>query len=132
MHPVKQVQKKFGSRALAAAVIAALVFVLTGHKPIAKGLILGTLFSILNFVILGEIIPLQLAKVRRRLYAVLAGSLALRLGLLAVPLVLAIKTAWLDVAAVAAGLFMVQLMILTDPVFDRLAPLWSGKKIRQG
>ena len=130
MPPIRQIQKKYGTRALTTAVLMALVLVLAGQKPVAKGLILGTLFSILNFVILGEMIPQQVGKAGRRLYAALAGSITLRFGLMAVPLVLAVKTAWLNFAAVAAGLFMVQLMILAEQLSARMPLPRLGKKSR--
>ena len=56
-----------------------------------KGVLLGTLFSILNFVIMGETLSSRMAPTEgRRLYLAL-GSIAVRYALLAIPLVLAIR-----------------------------------------
>jgi len=41
MEPIQQIQKKFGSRAMVAAVVAGMIFILAGQKSIAKGLVLG-------------------------------------------------------------------------------------------
>ena len=66
MEPIHQIQKKFGSRAMVTAVIAGMVFILVGQKPIAKGLVLGSIFSVINFILMGEILPMIISTSRKR------------------------------------------------------------------
>jgi len=62
MEPIRQTQKKYCSQALVAAIIAGLLFILAAQKSMGKGLVLGTLFSVVNFVLMGELIPLRLGQ----------------------------------------------------------------------
>lgn len=94
------------------AIVAALVFLAIGAKPISKGLILGTLFSILNFILIAQGLPFQLNKGRYRTFLVCLGSIWLRYTLLAVPLILASKLDSFDFFATAAGILMIQVVIL--------------------
>lgn len=112
--PLRQIQKKFGARALTAAIMFAVVTILIGHKALGKGLVLGTLFSILNFILMAEFLPLRLSSERRRASAYAFGTLILRYTLLAIPLIIAAKSGAFSFAATAAGLFMVQLVALID------------------
>lgn len=102
-----------------AAIFIGIVFILFGHKAQAKGLILGSIFSVLNFVLMGEILPLIVGPSRKRSSFVSFGSIVIRHGLLAVPLILALKMEWLDFAATVCGLFMVQVMIMGDHFLKR-------------
>ena len=83
MH-LRQMQKKFGTRALTIAILVAVVTILSGHKALGKGLVLGALFSILNFILMAEFLPLRLSSNRRRASAWALGSLVLRYALLPV------------------------------------------------
>lgn len=112
-------QKRYGATAMMAAIFVGILFILLGHKALAKGLILGSIFSVLNFVLMGEILPLIVGPSRKRSSFISFGSIAVRHGLLAVPLVLALKVAWLDVAATVCGLFMVQIVIMGDHLIKR-------------
>jgi hypothetical protein len=107
-------QKRFGARALTVAILLAVVTILSGHKELGKGLVLGTLFSILNFILMAEFLPLRLSPERRRASAWALGTLMLRYALLAVPLILAAKSDAFSFATTAAGLFMVPLVALID------------------
>ena len=112
MDEVRQAQKDYCSQAMLLAIGAALVFLLIGAKPISKGLILGTLFSILNFILIGYGLPFQLNKGRYKTFLACMGSIWLRYALLAVPLVLAAKLEMFNFFAAAVGILMVQLVIL--------------------
>ena len=114
MESVSQTQKKYGSRAMIIAIIAAFIFILAGLKPIGKGLVLGTIFSVINFVLIGQTLPLRLSQTKRKTFFLSLGSIFFRYALLAVPLVLAIKFDQLDLPAVIFGIFMIQLVILAD------------------
>jgi len=107
-------QKKFGARALTIAILLAVVTILSGHKELGKGLVLGTLFSILNFILMAEFLPLRLASERRRASVYAFGTLVLRYTILAIPLILAAKSDAFSFATTAAGLFMVPLLALID------------------
>jgi predicted lysophospholipase L1 biosynthesis ABC-type transport system permease subunit len=112
--PLRQMQKRFGARALTIAIVLAVVTILIGHKELGKGLVLGTLFSILNFILMAEFLPARLSPHRRRASARALGSLVLRYALLAIPLILAAKSGAFSFAATAVGLFMVPLVALID------------------
>ena len=102
-----------------AAIITGLVFILAGQKPMGKGLILGTLFSVVNFILMGELIPLQLGQTRPRTYLISFGSIAIRYGLLAVPLLVALKFEQFSLWTVICGVFMIQIVIMVDHVRKR-------------
>lgn len=112
--PLRQIQKKFGARALTIAILLAVVTVLSGHKELGKGLILGTLFSILNFILMAEFMPLRLSTERRRASVYAFITLILRYVILALPLIVAAKIDAFSFATTAAGLFMVPLVALID------------------
>lgn len=114
---VRQTQKKYCSRALIAAIIIGLVLIVLGYKPVAKGFILGTIFSAVNFVLIGETLPLRIGKSKRGAFWVSLTSIWFRFFVMAVPLIAAIKYEAFNVFAVIPGLFMVQFVILVDHLF---------------
>jgi len=117
MNTVRQTQKTYCSRALVAAILIALAFIFAAQKPFAKGLIIGTLASIVNFILIGESLPrriLQSSQIKSLGFTL--GSILLRFGLMAVPLVVGIKSEGFNLLAVVIGLFMVQMMILIDHI----------------
>jgi len=114
MESVKETQKKYCSLAVMAAILIGLVMILAGQKPVGKGLILGTLFSVINFVLMGEILPVKMGKSRQKAFFLSLGSILFRYLLMAIPLFLAIKMEQFNLIASICGLFMVQLMILAD------------------
>ena len=111
---IANTQKRYGTTSMMAAIFIGILFILMGHKAQAKGLILGSIFSVLNFVLMGEILPLIVGHSRKKSSFISLGSIVFRHGLLAVPLILALKMEWLDFAATVIGLFMVQIMIMGD------------------
>jgi hypothetical protein len=114
MESSNQTQKKYGSRAMIVAIIAAFILIIAGLKPIGKGLILGTIFSVINFVLIGQTLPWRLSKTKRKTFFLSLGSVFFRYALLAVPLILAIKFEQFDLPAAIFGIFMIQLVILAD------------------
>ena len=114
MEAIRRTQRKYGSRAMVAAVLIGLGFILAGYKPIGKGLVLGTLFSVINFVLMGETLPMKIGKTRRYASCVALASLVFRLGLMAVPLFVAYRYEQFNLFAVIPGLLMVQAVILLD------------------
>jgi len=123
MGPIRETQKKYCSQALIAAIIIGLILILTGQKPLGKGLILGTLFSVVNFVLIGELISLQLGRAKAKTAAISLGSIFLRFGLLALPLVLAVKYEQFNLVTVICGIFMIQIMIMADHLRKSIMPV---------
>lgn len=126
MESIRQVQKRYCSRAIFLAIIVGLGFILAGYKPIAKGLILGTLFSIVNFILMGETLPRRIGPSRKKATVISAGFILVRYALLAVPVFLGIRSPEFNLPAVIVGIFMVQLTVLGDHVV-RLKPFFSKK-----
>ncbi len=112
MNEVSQIQKEYCSQAMLLAIGAAMVFLAIGAKPVSKGLLLGTLFSILNFILIAHGLPYRLNKGRYKTIMVCLGSIWLRFALLALPLILAAKLEMFNFFAAVAGIFMVQVVIL--------------------
>jgi len=125
MDPVRQTQKKYCSRAITFAILISLGCILAGYKDIGKGLILGTLFSIINFVLMGETISAKLGKASKKTFIVALGSILFRYILLAVPLIIALKNEYINFFAVVAGIFSVQLVILSDHL---IIMIFTGRK----
>ena len=122
---VRELQKRICSWALSSALIVALFLLFFHEKAMAKGLVLGTLFSILNFLLLGKTIPMVLGLSRPRASAVGMATTLARYALLAVPMVVALKTSSFDFLAAAVGVFAVQIVTLVD--YMVIKPLSTGK-----
>lgn len=116
MEQIRQTQKKYCSLAMSIAIFAGLSFILFGLKPIGKGLILGTLFSVLNFILMGETLPMKIGINRNKAMGLSFLSILLRYGLLAFPIALSIKMPQFNMVATVCGLFMIQFVILLDSV----------------
>jgi len=125
---VKATQKKYCSRAIVAAIIFGLPFIFGGYAPIGKGLILGTIFSILNFILIAETLPKKVgADTKRKQFTVSLSSIGIRYMLLAIPLVSAVKLEQFELVTTIIGIFMVQLAILADHSLKLIA---SARKRR--
>ena len=109
---LKQTQKEYCTQAMILAIGAAMIFLVAGAKPISKGLILGTLFSILNFVLIAQSLPSRLDRGRGKAFFVSLNSVWLRHAMLAVPLIVAAKVEGFNFYAAVAGILMVQVVIL--------------------
>ncbi|MBF0226950.1 MAG: ATP synthase subunit I [Desulfobacterales bacterium] len=118
MDTIRESEKKYCSRAMALSIISGLLFIFIGYKPICKGLILGTFFSILNFILIGETIYLRNGKSKKSLFIQSLGSIIIRYVLLAIPIVISIKMSQFNFFAVIVGIFMVQIIILFEHVFN--------------
>ncbi len=116
MEGIRELQKRYCSRAILIAVFAWMVFYVLGLKSYGAGLLLGTLFSIVNFVAMGETLPLKLGLTKNKTYLFALLSILFRYGLLALPLILSIKFDRFDMVTTIVGLFMIQLLILYDHV----------------
>jgi len=105
-------QKTITTQAVTVAIVAALVCVGLGVKPMAKGILLGTVFSVLNFILMALCLPMRLNRGPRKVFLLCLGSLWGRFALMAAPLVVALKFESFEFFATAAGLFMVQGVLL--------------------
>jgi len=124
MESVKQTQKKYGTRAIWIAIAIGLCFFLAGQKPVGKGLVLGTVFSVINFILIGQTLPLRIGKSKRKTFLLSLGSIFGRYVLLAVPVFVAVKFADFNLVAAILGLFMIQIVILADHILK----LYSSKR----
>lgn len=114
MESIKDTQKRYASRAMIVAICVALVAIILGYRPFGKGLVLGTLFSILNFILMGVMLPAKLQGSKNRAILKSFSGIVFRYGLLAIPLIAAIKLPQFDLIATIVGLFMVPGTILVD------------------
>ena len=121
---VARVQRRICSRAITISLMLASIFVLTNANALAKGLLLGTLFSIANFLLLGMSLPMTLGKTRVRAGLIALGSLSLRYGLLSIPMVVGLKSAAFSFFAVVAGIFSIQVITMFEYLLIR--PLREG------
>ncbi|MEE9497052.1 MAG: ATP synthase subunit I, partial [Desulfobacterales bacterium] len=85
-----------------------------GHKPVGKGLILGTIFSVLNFILMGKSIALRFGRSKAKTFSLSMGSIIIRYSLLAIPLIAAVKYEQFNLVAAILGIFMIQFVILGD------------------
>jgi len=116
MKSIRETQKKYCSRAMVVAILGGLILILAGQKGLGKGLVLGAIFSVLNFIIMGELLPMQLGKTKGPAIVTALSSMGLRYVLLAVPLVIAVKFDQIDIITTAIGIFMIQLVIVSDHI----------------
>ena len=128
MEAVKEVQKKYASRALTLAIGVGLLLILMGHKPVGKGLVLGTIFSVLNFMLMGKSIALNFGRSKAKTISLSLGSIIFRYLLLAIPLVAAVKYEQFNLVAATVGIFMIQLVILAEQVLTFI-PAMRKKRI---
>ena len=120
---LKQTQKEYCSQAMMLAIGAAMIFLIAGAKPISKGLILGTLFSILNFVLIAQSLPSRLDRGRGKTFMICLSSVWLRYAVLAVPLIVAAKFESFNFFAAAAGVLMVQVVIIGRQLVRKVFPM---------
>jgi hypothetical protein len=120
-----RVQKNICSWSMTSALIVAVFFMLVHEKAIAKGLLLGTCFSIINFILMGRSIPMTLGQSRAMAGLIGLISILSRYVVLAIPMIMAIKMASFNFVAVVVGIFAVQIITLVDHILIR--PVLDGK-----
>lgn len=123
MESIREVQRKYCSKAMTWAIVVGLAMIVSGQTAVAKGLILGTIFSAFNFVLMGATLPLKLGKSQPRAVAWSLASLLLRYAVLAIPVIAAVKFRQLNLFAVIGGIFMVQMVIVADSLLMTLTSL---------
>lgn len=114
-HPLGGFLRPVLLRSLLFTLGGALLLVALGQGAWARGLALGGLASAANFLLMSWLLPRVLDPARGRSQGLSLLSLALRFGLLAGALGLALSAPQrVAVAPTALGLFMVQITLLTD------------------
>ncbi len=111
---VLDTQKKYGSRALILAIGAGLLFLGMGQKEICRGLILGGVFSAVNFALMGQMLRYRLSDNRKAATGRSFSALIFRYLLLAVPLIISVRSDRFYFPATVVGIFMVQLVIIIE------------------
>lgn len=111
---IKKIQKRICSRAMLGALVVAFFFLVIGEKAVAKGLVLGTLFSVFNFILLGMTLPMTLGRSRAHASFIGFVSILLRYIILAIPLIVAFKSVSFNFVAAAIGIFAIQAVTLLD------------------
>jgi len=96
------------------AIFCGFPLILMGYRPVGKGLILGAIFSVINFVLMAEIIPLQIGKTKKKTFLIAFGSIIFRYFILAIPIVVSVKFDQFNFFSSVLGIFTVQILILTD------------------
>ena len=96
------------------AIFIALGLILIGHKDMGKGLVLGTFFSIVNFVLMGQGLQTRMGLSRGKTFVRSLSSIFFRYAVMAVPLIAAIEYQQFNLPATVLGLFMIQVMILSE------------------
>ncbi len=126
MDEIRQTQKKYCSRVLIFSIFISFACILAGQPAIGKGLLLGTLFSILNFILMGQSLPQLIGKTKKKTLVIAIGSIYFRYIVLAVPLVISIKYDNYNLFAVIPGLFSVQIAILANHLLKIIMRTDSG------
>ncbi len=109
-------QRRISKRAFGSAVICGLIVFFMGYRSVARGLILGGLFSVINFSVMAYILPHQVGYQRKRATVVACASLFGRLLLLAVPIAVGFYSERFNMVATIIGLFTIPLFLLVDRV----------------
>ncbi len=117
--------RKICSWSITYATAVAVVCLLLHQTAIAKGLIIGAIFSVINFVLLGQTLPMTLFKTRAKAGMIGFCSILGRYALLAIPLIIGIKSASFNFLAVVIGIFAVQITTLFACFV--VAPLVRGR-----
>lgn len=126
MEAIRQTRNKYSTRAMAVGICAALILILAGYRTMGKGLMLGVVFSVINFVLIAQTLPSSIGKSRKQATVFSLGSIGFRYAILAVPLAVAAKLEAFHFAATAVGIFMIQLVILAEQVL-KIIPLTQHK-----
>jgi hypothetical protein len=122
---LRDIQKRYATRAMWGAVVLGICLMAAGFKPTGKGLILGALFSALNFWLMGALLT------RGGGAGIRLAGVALRMALMAVPLATAASVASIDLWGVVPGLLSVPALILLDAGAGLRVPA-AERKIQEG
>ncbi len=93
--------------ALICALLVASFSLFFGWESVARGFVLGAIFSIVNFKMLAMSVSRRLTRQKKRITLEAMLSSWLRYGLLAVPVILAARVPQIDLVSTVVGLFSV-------------------------
>jgi hypothetical protein len=113
---IRQTQKQYSSHALTLFIIVGACLLFSGYRSAGKGLILGAVFSVFNFILMGIALPFQCGHAKGRTLLIALGSIGGRYLILAIPLIMAIKMEQFNLYAVVCGLFAIQLVMIADHI----------------
>lgn len=116
---VDRFQRRICFWAMTCALVLAFIFLFFHEKSLAKGIVLGTCFSIINFFLMGKSIYMILGRSRAKANAMGLMSILSRYFFLAIPLIIGMKYASFNFVAVVIGIFAVQIVILVDHIVVR-------------
>ncbi len=112
--PVREIQKSYGTKAMALAIGVSIIFLIFGEKAMCRGLVLGAFFSVLNFVLMAQTLHLKIKPERTKASISALGNVFFRFAFMAIPLFFAIQYPRFDLMTTIVGLFSVQTVILVD------------------
>ena len=99
------------------------ICLLLGYEAAAKGFVLGSVFSLFNFLIMFRHAPNLLGKDRKAATASSGLNLVIRLALLAVPIYIGIRWSEFDLIWTLIGVFNLQIsLIIYGQVVQRFLP----------
>ena len=101
-------------------------FVLLGYIPAAKGFVLGSLCSVINFRLMVRQAPRRLGRERKSATWHSFSGLTLRLLILALPLYAAFRSPGVDIIWAAVGIFNLQLSVLIYNFFKGQSKVIDG------
>jgi hypothetical protein len=106
------------------AAVAAAAALALGAVSTAKGLVLGSLFSLLNFLIMAIQTPGRIGQSRRAATVSSGSGLFLRLAIMAVAPYVAIQVPAISLPATVAGLFNLQVSVIVySTIIERFGPI---------
>jgi hypothetical protein len=117
--------KKICTWSITCSTAIAVICLLFQQTAVAKGLVIGAIFSVINFVLLGQTIPMTLYKSRAKAGMIGFSSILGRYVLLAVPLIIGIKLPSFSFVAVVIGVFSIQITTLVS--YFLIGPLLRGR-----
>ena len=121
---IREFNKKICGGALFFGVLVSVLSLVLGRPSISKGFLLGTCFSIINFILMGLFQPFSWRNDRKRATAVYFASILVRYSILAIPIIAAVKLNKFDLIATVAGIFSIQIVIFT---FYVIKPMWEKR-----
>lgn len=120
---LNKTRKNICQMVVAFAVGVAIIFLVLNELTVSKGILLGACFSIINFLLMGRTLPMLLMQSRAKAGFIGFTSMLSRYVLLAIPMIIAIKSASFSFVAVVVGIFSVQIVtILKYVVFKPMFP----------
>ncbi len=111
---LRETQKNYGTKAMTLAIGIGMIFLIIGNRAVCRGVVMGALFSTVNFVLMARTLHTKMGHDRTRATLSALVNIFFRYLIMAVPLFLAIKLSMFDLAATIAGLFAVQAVILAE------------------